>query len=169
MSKLHAALANDKPESVALVQEYKQLMASKRVHELIALETSHYLADRYQMRKVIEDVCQSVTRALDRESISSQTTRRRPFAPGSLQIRTADFECASLPPFPHVVKPRDSCDHANMAMAFDKPGLDSLMRRNKEVLIEQFVPHDGVIFKVFVVGSHVRVARRTSLPNADDR
>lgn len=176
ISKLHAALANDKPKSIALVADYKDLIANTRVPELISLETSHFLADRYQMRKVIEDVCNSVTETLDRGSSRVSTSSRgsnasraaRPFAPGSLQIRTLDYKQASLPPFPHVVKPRDSCDHANMALAFDKPGLDSLMQRNRgHVLIEQFIPHDGVIFKVFVVGSHVRVARRTSLPNAE--
>ncbi|XP_020204272.1 inositol-tetrakisphosphate 1-kinase 1 [Cajanus cajan] len=53
-----------------------------------------------------------------------------------------------------------------MALVFIHNGLNSL---KSPMVVQQFVNHDGVIFKVYVVGECVRCVKRKSLPNVEEK
>eukprot|EP00898_Chlorokybus_atmophyticus_P006278 jgi/Chlat1/6651/Chrsp49S06120 len=66
-----------------------------------------------------------------------------------------------------VVKPLISDGSAvshELAIAYDHEGLANL---NIPCVLQEFVNHGGVLFKVYVVGEKVTVVRRRSLPDVD--
>ncbi|KAB5512330.1 hypothetical protein DKX38_029358 [Salix brachista] len=50
-----------------------------------------------------------------------------------------------------------------MYLVFDKEGIDKLETR--VIIMQEFVNHGGVIFKVYVVGDFVKCVKRKSLPD----
>ncbi|KAH1234475.1 Inositol-tetrakisphosphate 1-kinase 1 [Glycine max] len=67
--------------------------------------------------------------------------------------------------FPVIAKPLvadGSAKSHKMALVFNHDGLNSL---KPPVVVQEFVNHGGVIFKVYVVGERVRCVKRKSLPD----
>ncbi|XP_020206206.1 inositol-tetrakisphosphate 1-kinase 1 [Cajanus cajan] len=70
--------------------------------------------------------------------------------------------------FPVIAKPLvadGSAKSHKMALVFNHDGLNSL---KPPVVVQQFVNHGGVIFKVYVVGERVRCVKRKSLPDVEE-
>lgn len=67
--------------------------------------------------------------------------------------------------FPVIAKPLvadGTANSHNMALVFNKNGLKNLQ---PPLVLQEFVNHGGVIFKVYVVGNHVQCVKRSSLPD----
>ncbi|XP_031503603.1 inositol-tetrakisphosphate 1-kinase 5 [Nymphaea colorata] len=67
--------------------------------------------------------------------------------------------------FPVIAKPLvadGSAKSHKMSLVFNPTGLAKL---RPPLVLQEFVNHDGVIFKAFVAGDHVRYVKRKSLPN----
>ncbi|WCJ27778.1 Inositol-tetrakisphosphate 1-kinase 1 [Euphorbia peplus] len=67
--------------------------------------------------------------------------------------------------FPLVAKPLDASGSAKshkMYQIFDREGLQKL---DAPIILQDFVNHGGVIFKVYVAGDHVKCVKRKSLPD----
>lgn len=79
----------------------------------------------------------------------------------------ADLETLDLK-FPVIAKPLvadgSAKSHA-MSLIFNADGLTKL---KPPVVLQQFVNHGGVIFKVYVVGEYVKCVRRKSLPDVNE-
>ncbi|CAI9768131.1 unnamed protein product [Fraxinus pennsylvanica] len=70
--------------------------------------------------------------------------------------------------FPIIAKPLVADGSANshqMALVFSKEGLKGL---NPPIILQEFVNHGGVIFKVYVAGEHVKLVKRKSLPDISE-
>ncbi|KAK4788455.1 hypothetical protein SAY86_019774 [Trapa natans] len=75
--------------------------------------------------------------------------------------------CASLK-FPLIAKPLaadGSAESHKLALIFNRDGLGKL---NPPIVLQEFVNHGGVIFKVYVVGERVTCVKRKSLPDVSD-
>ncbi|KAL6557028.1 Inositol-tetrakisphosphate 1-kinase [Orobanche hederae] len=69
--------------------------------------------------------------------------------------------------FPVIAKPLvadGSAKSHKMSLVYNREGLGKL---KPPVVLQEFVNHGGVIFKVYVVGEHVKYVRRKSLPDVD--
>ncbi|XP_023894653.1 inositol-tetrakisphosphate 1-kinase 1 [Quercus suber] len=69
--------------------------------------------------------------------------------------------------FPLIAKPvlvDGSAKSHEMFLVFNENGLKKL-KLKKPIMMQEFVNHDGVIFKVYVVGDHVKCVKRSSLPD----
>ena len=67
--------------------------------------------------------------------------------------------------FPVISKPLvadGSAKSHKMALVYNHDGLNKL---KPPIVLQEFVNHGGVIFKVYVVGSHVQCVKRKSLPD----
>ncbi|KAK7317178.1 hypothetical protein RJT34_01184 [Clitoria ternatea] len=67
--------------------------------------------------------------------------------------------------FPIIAKPLivDGTMHSHeLCLVFDREGLKTL---NAPVVLQEFVNHGGVVFKVYVAGDHVTCVKRRSLPD----
>ncbi|KAL4602087.1 hypothetical protein ACB092_10G026900 [Castanea dentata] len=67
--------------------------------------------------------------------------------------------------FPVIAKPLvadGSAKSHKMALVYNHDGLNNL---KPPIVLQEFVNHGGVIFKVYVVGSHVKCVKRKSLPD----
>lgn len=70
--------------------------------------------------------------------------------------------------FPVIAKPLvadGSAKSHKMALVFNHDGLDNL---KPPIVLQEFVNHGGVIFKVYVVGEHVKCVKRKSLPDVSE-
>ncbi|XP_022860119.1 inositol-tetrakisphosphate 1-kinase 1-like [Olea europaea var. sylvestris] len=70
--------------------------------------------------------------------------------------------------FPLIVKPLvadGSAKSHKMSLVFNKVGLSEL---KPPVVLQEFVNHGGVIFKVYVVGEYVKCVKRKSLPDVNE-
>lgn len=70
--------------------------------------------------------------------------------------------------FPVIAKPLvadGSAKSHKMALVFNAGGLGKL---KPPIVLQEFVNHGGVIFKVYVVGEHVRCVKRKSLPDVEE-
>ncbi|RWR86807.1 inositol-tetrakisphosphate 1-kinase 5 [Cinnamomum micranthum f. kanehirae] len=70
--------------------------------------------------------------------------------------------------FPVIAKPLvadGSARSHKMSLVFNRDGLTLL---KPPVVIQEFINHGGVIFKVYVVGDHVRCVKRRSLPDVTE-
>ncbi|KAF9661322.1 hypothetical protein SADUNF_Sadunf19G0056100 [Salix dunnii] len=68
--------------------------------------------------------------------------------------------------FPLIAKPlmADGSETSHkMYLVFDKEGIDKL--ETQGIIMQEFVNHGGVIFKVYVVGDFVKCVKRKSLPD----
>lgn len=77
------------------------------------------------------------------------------------------FELSGLK-FPVIAKPlvADGTFTSHlMWLVYNKSGLEKL---TAPFLLQQFVNHGGVLFKVYVVGDHVKSCRRKSLPDVQE-
>ncbi|CAN6678005.1 unnamed protein product [Malus baccata var. baccata] len=70
--------------------------------------------------------------------------------------------------FPVIAKPLvadGSAKSHKMALVFNHDGLDNL---KPPIVLQEFVNHGGVIFKVYVVGGYVKCVKRKSLPDVSE-
>lgn len=70
--------------------------------------------------------------------------------------------------FPIVAKPLvadGSAKSHKMALVFNHDGLNKL---KPPIILQEFVNHGGVIFKVYVAGEHVKCVKRKSLPDVSE-
>ncbi|CAI9775115.1 unnamed protein product [Fraxinus pennsylvanica] len=70
--------------------------------------------------------------------------------------------------FPVIAKPLVANGSANshqMALVFNKEGLKGL---KPPIILQEFVNHGGLIFKVYVAGDHVKCVKRKSLPDISE-
>ncbi|CAA0843266.1 Inositol-tetrakisphosphate 1-kinase 1 [Striga hermonthica] len=70
--------------------------------------------------------------------------------------------------FPVIAKPLvadGSAKSHKMSLVYNRDGLAKL---KPPVVLQEFVNHGGVIFKVYVVGEYVKCVRRKSLPDVDE-
>lgn len=70
--------------------------------------------------------------------------------------------------FPVIAKPLvadGSAKSHKMALVFSHGALNKL---KPPIVLQEFVNHGGVIFKVYVVGEHVRCVKRKSLPDVSE-
>lgn len=70
--------------------------------------------------------------------------------------------------FPLIAKPLEadgSETSHKMHLIFDNHGLENLMT---PLVLQEFVNHGGVVFKVYVAGKHVRCVKRKSLPDISE-
>jgi len=65
---------------------------------------------------------------------------------------------------PLVAKPLVAKSH-ELSLAYDPTSLTKL---EPPLVLQEFVNHGGVMFKVYIVGDAIRVVRRFSLPNVDE-
>ncbi|XBI73519.1 hypothetical protein VPH35_067249 [Triticum aestivum] len=65
---------------------------------------------------------------------------------------------------PLVAKPLVAKSH-ELSLAYDAASLTKL---EPPLVLQEFVNHGGVLFKVYIVGDAIRVVRRFSLPNVDE-
>ncbi|CAN6297951.1 unnamed protein product, partial [Urochloa humidicola] len=63
-----------------------------------------------------------------------------------------------------VAKPLVAKSH-ELSLAYDPTSLTKL---EPPLVLQEFVNHGGVMFKVYIVGDAIRVVRRFSLPNVDE-
>ncbi|XP_061365678.1 inositol-tetrakisphosphate 1-kinase 1-like [Gastrolobium bilobum] len=80
------------------------------------------------------------------------------------------FDCRNLETlkFPVIAKPLvadGSAKSHKMALVFKHDGLKEL---KPPIVLQEFVNHGGVIFKVYVVGEHVKCVKRKSLPDVEE-
>ncbi|KAJ3703485.1 hypothetical protein LUZ61_007190 [Rhynchospora tenuis] len=71
--------------------------------------------------------------------------------------------------FPIVAKPLvidGTAKSHELSLAFDQASLSLL---DPPLVLQEFVNHGGVVFKVYIVGDTVKAVRRQSLPNVDRR
>lgn len=70
--------------------------------------------------------------------------------------------------FPVIAKPLvadGSAKSHKMSLVYNNEGLNKL---KPPIVLQQFVNHGGVIFKVYVVGKYVRCVKRKSLPDVSE-
>ncbi|KAG7550902.1 Inositol 1-3-4-trisphosphate 5/6-kinase ATP-grasp domain [Arabidopsis thaliana x Arabidopsis arenosa] len=70
--------------------------------------------------------------------------------------------------FPVIAKPLDADGSAKshkMFLIYDQEGMKIL---KAPIVLQEFVNHGGVIFKVYVVGDHVKCVKRRSLPDISE-
>lgn len=81
------------------------------------------------------------------------------------------LDCAKwgeLLTFPVIAKPLvadGSAKSHKMSLVYNNEGLNKL---KPPIVLQQFVNHGGVIFKVYVVGKYVRCVKRKSLPDVSE-
>lgn len=72
--------------------------------------------------------------------------------------------------FPVIAKPLvadGSASSHQMSLVFNEEGLRGL-KLNPPFVLQEFVNHGGVIFKVYVAGQHIQCVKRRSLPDISE-
>ncbi|KAK6155414.1 hypothetical protein DH2020_009662 [Rehmannia glutinosa] len=72
--------------------------------------------------------------------------------------------------FPVIAKPLvadGSAGSHQMSLVFNEEGLGGL-KLNPPFVLQEFVNHGGVIFKVYVAGQHIQCVKRRSLPDISE-
>ncbi|XP_004509737.1 inositol-tetrakisphosphate 1-kinase 1-like [Cicer arietinum] len=80
----------------------------------------------------------------------------------------SDGQASESLKFPVIAKPLvadGSAKSHKMALVFSHGALNKL---KPPIVLQEFVNHGGVIFKVYVVGEHVRCVKRKSLPDVSE-
>ncbi|XP_061376481.1 inositol-tetrakisphosphate 1-kinase 2-like [Gastrolobium bilobum] len=91
--------------------------------------------------------------------------------PNQVVVKTNDEieeELDSTLRFPVIAKPLFADGTANsheLRLVFDSEGLATL---NAPIVLQEFVNHGGVVFKVYVAGEHVTCVKRRSLPDISE-
>ncbi|KAG0484933.1 hypothetical protein HPP92_009012 [Vanilla planifolia] len=120
----------------------------------------------------IIDLPDAVSRLQNRISMLSFASDLRlssSFATVSVPRQIFVHEPTSYPaadlPFPLIAKPiaaADSAEAHDLTLVF-RP--HALLRLKPPFILQEFVNHGGVVFKLYVAGDHVRLVKRKSLPD----
>ena len=73
--------------------------------------------------------------------------------------------------FPVIAKPLYADGTASsheLCLVFDREGLRTTLNKNIPMVLQEFVNHGGVLFKVYVAGEHVKCVKRRSLPDISE-
>jgi hypothetical protein len=188
--KLHTALAApNKPVNQSFLCELDELYVRNqaRLDEMavVPLAGEKLLADRFRMMKVLEEVCFVVSGAFARIHGSDTPMTRssellEPIAHGAHICAVPFFKDVTYESFlkgyfdtgslsghyPFVVKPRDSSNHADMALVFDPSGLTDFVKTiAADFRAEEFISHSGRMSKIFVLDHEIMIGERNSLPD----
>ncbi|KAJ9466067.1 Inositol-tetrakisphosphate 1-kinase 1 [Diplonema papillatum] len=167
VSKMHQALGTDTDPALDACKRHYTELTEKHKEEfekrnLIPLACEIQLTTRKAMTRILERTC----------VVTSLITVGRPpcAAPQWCIYSRTTPELEGMPPFPVVVKPK-STDCKRMGLVFDLPGLvrftESSEHSNDGFSVEHYVPHNGIVYKVYVIGDRVFIGKRPSLPNVD--
>ncbi|GER33484.1 inositol-tetrakisphosphate 1-kinase 1 [Striga asiatica] len=92
--------------------------------------------------------------------------------PRQMLVGTPDSSPAAAFDFPAIAKPvvaDGSAVSHQMFLVLDGDGLDGLSSKlEAPFVLQEFVNHGGVIFKVYVAGKHVQCVKRPSLPDISE-
>jgi inositol-1,3,4-trisphosphate 5/6-kinase/inositol-tetrakisphosphate 1-kinase len=126
-------------------------------------EAVEFTTDRVLLDKALEtlDVTDGVGRVLYPRSVILDMTKTSASTERETLLR--DFT------FPAVAKPMNadgSPESHDMALVYNSKGLADLKLGDK-IVLQEFVNHDAVLHKVYVIGDKVFVGVRPSLPNID--
>ncbi|CAI0418617.1 unnamed protein product, partial [Linum tenue] len=148
------------------------------LHKLYGDDWSRQLDDfrRYYPDATVIDSPESISRLHNRISMLQLKTNSTAVSPAARfgipkQIVIYDKETLSdsrswdLLKFPVIAKPLiadGSAKSHKMSLIFNHDGLDKL---KPPIVLQEFVNHGGVIFKVYVVGDYVQCVKRKSLPD----
>eukprot|EP01064_Diplonema_japonicum_P004869 TRINITY_DN13206_c1_g1_i1.p1 TRINITY_DN13206_c1_g1~~TRINITY_DN13206_c1_g1_i1.p1 ORF type:complete len:769 (+),score=230.06 TRINITY_DN13206_c1_g1_i1:127-2433(+) len=167
ISKLHKALGSrGDPMHDACLGNYDEMMRSKYKDEfnklnLIPLACERVLVDRYNMVAFLKRLA-AVVRVVNNNGCGCESPKWTCCKKGE-QLPSAD-----LPPFPIVVKPKSTAVK-QMGVVFNKDGLRAFTEAAPcdEFSLEQYVPHSGVVYKIYVIAQHIFVGGRPSLPDLE--
>ncbi|CAN1356880.1 Inositol-tetrakisphosphate 1-kinase 1 [Linum perenne] len=148
------------------------------LHKLYGEDWSRQLADfcRFHPDSVVIDSLESISRLHNRISMLQVVSELKSDEGEATfgipkQIVIYDKETLSdrrsweLLKFPVIAKPLiadGSAKSHKMLLIFNHEGLDKL---KPPIVLQEFVNHGGVIFKVYVVGDYVQCVKRKSLPD----
>eukprot|EP01064_Diplonema_japonicum_P033078 TRINITY_DN6438_c2_g1_i2.p1 TRINITY_DN6438_c2_g1~~TRINITY_DN6438_c2_g1_i2.p1 ORF type:complete len:713 (+),score=182.75 TRINITY_DN6438_c2_g1_i2:51-2189(+) len=166
LSKMHKALGSADEESKKCIDNYNALLESdygetfKRIN-MMPLECEKVLVDRYSMVGFLKRVTSVVVKANAHGCACD-------FPKWLSCVKGEAIPDHALPPFPIVVKPKSTAIK-QMGVVFNKDGLYSFMKASEgtHFSLEQYVPHSGTVYKIYVVGKHIFVGCRPSLPDFD--
>ncbi|KAJ4773457.1 Inositol-tetrakisphosphate 1-kinase [Rhynchospora pubera] len=125
------------------------------IDRLDAIERLH---NRISMLQVVSELDTSTSASGDTFGIPSQVVV---YDSGAL----ADSGLVGALRFPIIAKPLVADGTARshkMSLVFTR---DGLLKLKPPLVLQEFVNHGGVIFKVYVVGTHVTCVKRRSLPD----
>ncbi|XP_021816216.1 inositol-tetrakisphosphate 1-kinase 1-like [Prunus avium] len=111
-------------------------------------------------------------------SVPKQVVLQNPQSPDSIHNNTIDGAVE----FPVIAKPllaNGSAKSHEMCLVFDPKGLQTLLlttttttttsASTQPILLQQFVNHGEVVFKVYVIGEYVQCVKRSSLPDISEQ
>ncbi|KAI5347364.1 PREDICTED: inositol-tetrakisphosphate 1-kinase [Prunus dulcis] len=108
-------------------------------------------------------------------SVPKQVVLQNPQSPDSIHNNTNDGAVE----FPVIAKPllaNGSAKSHEMYLVFDPKGLQTLLLTNtttsastQPILLQQFVNHGEVVFKVYVIGEYAQCVKRSSLPDISEQ
>eukprot|EP01059_Diplonema_ambulator_P035577 TRINITY_DN841_c0_g5_i1.p1 TRINITY_DN841_c0_g5~~TRINITY_DN841_c0_g5_i1.p1 ORF type:complete len:726 (+),score=249.28 TRINITY_DN841_c0_g5_i1:38-2179(+) len=162
VSKLHKALGSSDERSKQCIENYESLQNSEyggmlERMNMIPLACEMKLVDRYSMVDLLKRVVRVV----------------RKISGNKCDVGVPEWVCCDKehmdikpPPFPVVVKAKSTAVK-QMGVVFNKDGLDRFMEKSQseQFTLEQYIPHSGIVFKIYVIGKHTYVAGRPSLPD----
>jgi hypothetical protein len=134
---------------------------------------------RFQVYEYIESFCQIAAGTLkEKYDINLKIPKTIPFNINSTdskeEIRANLIKTISNIGYPLVVKP-DPCSEHDLFMVLSEEGLcqfidnnDKLYKYNKYIL-QEFIPHDGIMFKTYLLNGKVTTITRPSLPNLEGK
>eukprot|EP01060_Flectonema_neradi_P010633 TRINITY_DN1772_c0_g1_i2.p1 TRINITY_DN1772_c0_g1~~TRINITY_DN1772_c0_g1_i2.p1 ORF type:complete len:777 (+),score=158.80 TRINITY_DN1772_c0_g1_i2:32-2332(+) len=165
VSKLHKALGS-RGEEVHdnTMRRFDELMAKHKEEfdelNIIPIESEHCLVDRYNMVALLKKMANIVHTA--NAGVGCAVPSWLNYA------KSAPADPSDLPPFPIVVKPKSTAIK-KMGLVFDVAGLKHFCNSSdcEDYSLEQYIPHSGVVYKIYVIARHIFVGGRPSLPDVN--
>eukprot|EP01059_Diplonema_ambulator_P030966 TRINITY_DN5535_c0_g1_i1.p1 TRINITY_DN5535_c0_g1~~TRINITY_DN5535_c0_g1_i1.p1 ORF type:complete len:768 (+),score=337.74 TRINITY_DN5535_c0_g1_i1:97-2400(+) len=166
LSKLHKALGSRGEElHDTCLANYGELMQSKYGSEfkkinLVPLACEEILVDRYNMVQFLRRMA-CVVNVVQNNGSKCASPQWASCVKGTPLPQ-------DLPPFPVVVKPKSTAVK-QMGLVFNKEGLEAFVAAAPcdEFSLEQYVPHSGMVYKIYVIAQHMFVGGRPSLPDVE--
>ncbi|KAI4336148.1 hypothetical protein L6164_014713 [Bauhinia variegata] len=134
----------------------KQLDEFSTKHPNVPIIDRPELIDRLQNRVSMLEVVTQLQIPLENETIGIP---KQVVVNESIAFQNLDLK------FPLIAKPLladGSASSHKLCMVFDHDGLKTL---SAPLVLQEFVNHGGVIFKIYVAGQHVNCVKRKSLPD----
>ena len=166
VSKMHNALGSieDEVHSTSM-HHYDGLAQSDQSSEfkklnIIPIECEYVLHDRYKMAEFLKRIARVVNLVGNTEAIGCSTPQWLTYS------KSNPAKSSDLPPFPIVVKPKSTAIKM-MGVVFDVNGLKNFCDKSEcnDFSLEQYIPHSGVVYKIYVIARHIFVGSRPSLPD----
>ena len=173
VSKLHKALGS-RGEAVhdRCLKNYDDLMEKYKPQfdalNLIPIECENTLVDRYNMAAFLRRVSRTVSIVNTNAPIKCSTPRWLDFTRDKLAHLDRVDVARELPPYPIVAKPKSTAVK-KMALVFNDAQLRHFCESTEcsDFSLEQYVPHNDIVYKVYVIAQHIFIGARPSLPNVE--